>query len=180
MTHAPTPHPADPTRRPGRWGRLFAVLRDTDSAIESLYAAQGISGVRSRFVLPLLRLAHEGPATVSALAASLGRSHSAVSQTVAAMRREGLVDSAPGPDARTRVVRLSARGRQIVPVLAAEWRATEAAVAELDDETDRALSGAAERVAGALARRPMAERLRAHLESAEDDGAGPNPGESAP
>lgn len=169
----------DPTREPGRYDALFAMLRENDAAIDTLYDELGVAGVRSRFVLPMIRLAHEGPLTISGLAESLDRTHSAVSQTVAAMRREGLVESAPGPDARTRVVSLTDRGRDAVPVLEAEWRATEAAVAELDDDVDRALSRAVESVLQALRDRPFAERLRARLTLPDASASAPAPGSPA-
>ena len=57
--------------------------------IESLYAERGIQGVRPRFAYPLIRLAHTGPLTIRELADSLDRSHSAMSQTITAMRAAG-------------------------------------------------------------------------------------------
>lgn len=45
---------------------------------------------------------------------SLDLTHSAVSQTVAALRAEGLVVTVPGPDARTRVVELTERAKELV------------------------------------------------------------------
>ena len=144
----------DPTTVPGRWDSLHAVLRRLDDEIETVYADRGIVGVRPRFVYPLIRLAHTGPLTIRELAVSLGRTHSAMSQTVTAMRREGLVETAPGADARTRRVALTARSRELVPLLEAEWRATEESVPENDAELPHALTAAAVVRARALARRP--------------------------
>ena len=50
------------------------------------------------------------------------------------MRTAGLVDSSPGPDARTRTVDLTDGAREVVGFLDAEWRATEAAWDELQAE----------------------------------------------
>ncbi|MFI6515720.1 MarR family winged helix-turn-helix transcriptional regulator [Spirillospora sp. NPDC050679] len=155
----------DPTASPGRWHALHALLARMDGEIESLYADRGIEGVRPRFAYPLIRLAHTGPLTIRELAESLNRSHSAMSQTIAAMRREGLVDSGPGADARTRRITLTDRGRALVPFLEAEWRATEAAVAELDDEVSHPLSAVVAELEQALARRPMKQRILAHLDA---------------
>jgi DNA-binding MarR family transcriptional regulator len=154
---------ADPTAEPGRWDPLHALLAQIDAQIHSLYTERGIGGVRPRFVSPLIRLAHTGPLTIRELAESLGRTHSAMSQTVAALRAEGLVDSAPGDDARTRYITLTPRGHDLIPFLEAEWRATEAAVAELDEESTHRLSAVVAELHEALRRRPMRERIASQL-----------------
>lgn len=134
-----------------------------DAEIEQVYVERGIEGVRPRFVYPLIRLAHTGPLTIRELAESLGRSHSAISQTVAAMRNAGLVTSEPGPDARTRRIDLTDRGRSLVPFLEAEWRATHSTVAELDGEVPYAMTAVVEEVRRALERRSMRQRILHHL-----------------
>ncbi|AUS77986.1 MarR family transcriptional regulator [Actinoalloteichus sp. AHMU CJ021] len=135
-----------------------------DEEIARLYAEHGLAGVRPRFAYPLIRLAHQGPMTIRDLARSLGRTHSAVSQTVTALRGEGLVTTEPGPDARTRVIHLTDRARDLLPFLEAEWNATEDACAELDAEL---ASGLAEYVAAMRARlteRGFHARLLDHLD----------------
>ncbi|MEU5976808.1 MarR family transcriptional regulator [Streptomyces sp. NPDC047315] len=157
--------PTDPTVLPDPWQSLHRLLADMDAEIEQIYLARGIQGVRPRFAYPLIRLAHTGPLTIRELARSLDRSHSAVSQTVAAMRKEGLVTSEPGPaDARTRQIDLTERGRKLVPFLEAEWRATHATVAELDAEVPHAMTAVVREVRRALERRPMRQRILDHLE----------------
>ncbi|WP_151526871.1 winged helix DNA-binding protein [Serinicoccus kebangsaanensis] len=152
----------DPTRT-SHFKQLFDVLADIDAAITEVYRARGEGEVRSRFILPLVRLAHVGPMTITALAGELDRTHSALSQTVAQMRQAGLVGSEPGEDGRTRVVTLTDRGRALVPLAEAEWRATEAAIAELDAELPYAATQVAADMAAALGRRSFAERLEEHL-----------------
>ncbi|MFD6417638.1 MarR family winged helix-turn-helix transcriptional regulator [Streptomyces sp. NPDC060194] len=154
----------DPTTSPDPWHSLHALLASMDAEIEQVHTERGIEGVRPRFAYPLIRLAHTGPLTIRELAASLDRSHSAVSQTVAAMRKEGLVTSEPGPDARTRRIELTDRARALVPFLEAEWRATHASVAELDAEVPYAMTAVVAEVRRALERRSMRERVRGHLE----------------
>lgn len=134
-----------------------------DAEIERLYERRGADGMRSRFVRPLIRLAHEGPMTISALAESLGGTHSAVSQTVAAMKKAGFVTSEPGHDGRTQVISLTPRATALVPLLEAEWRATEAAVAALDDELGGAVSTLSSDLARSLHRRSLSERLEDEL-----------------
>lgn len=153
----------DPTRVPGRWDGLFAVLRQMDREIELLYERRGAHGVRPRFVRPLIRLAHEGPLTISELAQSLGATHSAMSQTVAAMKKGGFITAEPGSDGRTRVLALTPRAKELVPLLEAEWRATEAVVARLDDELGGAVTRLSQDLQRSLERRSMLERLEDEL-----------------
>ncbi|MCX4514788.1 MarR family winged helix-turn-helix transcriptional regulator [Streptomyces sp. NBC_01619] len=154
---------ADPTTLPDPWQPLHKLLAAMDNEIEQVYVERGIEGVRPRFAYPLIRLAHTGPLTIRELAESLDRSHSAISQTIAAMRKEDLVTSSPGADARTRRIDLTERGRSLVPFLEAEWRATQAAVAELDGETPYALTALVEELRRALEQRPMRQRILDHL-----------------
>lgn len=148
---------------PDPWQSLHQLLAAMDAEIEQVYVERGIKGVRPRFAYPLIRLAHTGPLTIRELAESLNRSHSAISQTIAAMRKEDLVTSEPGPDARTRRINLTERGRSLVPFLEAEWRATHATVAELDGEIPYAMTAVAEEVRRALEHRSMRERILRHL-----------------
>ncbi|MGW4386897.1 MarR family winged helix-turn-helix transcriptional regulator [Streptomyces sp. NBC_00063] len=153
----------DPTVLPDPWQSLHQLLAAMDAEIEQVYVERGIKGVRPRFAYPLIRLAHTGPLTIRELAESLNRSHSAISQTIAAMRKEDLVTSEPGPDARTRRINLTERGRSLVPFLEAEWRATHATVAELDGEIPYAMTAVVDEVRRALEHRSMRERILHHL-----------------
>ncbi len=139
-----------------------------DDDIASLYAERGVEGVRPRFTMPLIRLGRRGPMTIRELAAAFDVTHSAMSQTVSALRREGLVRTSPGADARTREVVLTARARKLLPFLEAEWRATERAVAELDQEIPYALSQVVADLAAALERRAFRDRIAEHLDDGED------------
>nr|WP_281497202.1 MarR family transcriptional regulator [Ornithinimicrobium sp. F0845] len=138
-----------------------------EEGIAALYDQRGIEGVRPRFAYPLIRLAHTGPLTIKELAESLELTHSAVSQTVSALRAQGLVDTAPGPDARTRVVGLTESGRELVPFLEAEWRATEAAAAELDAALPVSLVEFTDALREHLADRPFLDRILDHLPDAD-------------
>lgn len=113
--------------------------------------------------MALIKLAHHGPMPIRDLASQVDVTHSAMSQTVAAMRRDGLLTTAPGRDARTRLVTLTDLGRSHVPLLEQEWRATEAAVAELETELSRPMSEIAQEILAALERRSFTERFRDHL-----------------
>lgn len=156
----------DPTQD-SRLRLLFQALREMDAAIVEVYRERGQGQVRSRFALPLVRLSRSGPQTITALAEQADLTHSAMSQTVSQMRAAGLVESRAGADGRTREVLLTEAGQALVPLAEAEWRATEAAIAELEDELPYPLSQVAQDVATALARRPFTERLADHLPASE-------------
>src|SRR5215472_3142526 len=87
-----------------------------------------------------LRLHARGPMTITELAESVQLTHSAVSQKVAAMRAAGWVRTTPGADARSKKVMLTPKAARMAGRLAAEWRATEAAIAELEAEIPYPLS----------------------------------------
>lgn len=145
------------------WRPLRRLQEAMDADIGRLYDEAGLDGVKPSQVMELLRLAARGPMTIADLAASVERTHSATSQKVAAMRQAGLVRTKPGRDARTRVVALTAKGRRIVPRLAAEWRATEAAVIELESEIPYPLSTVVADIEVALAKRAFRDRIARHL-----------------
>lgn len=143
------------------------MLAAIDREIATLYEEYGLSEFRPRFAMPLIRLARGGPMTIRQLADSLDVTHSAMSQTVSALRRAGLVRSVRGPDARTREITLTDRARETVPFLEAEWRATERSLAELETEIPYALSQVVRDIEAALARRSFHDRIVDNLERPE-------------
>ena len=126
--------PVDPTEQQSTWRPLRLLMAAMDADIARIYAEAQISGLTPSMVMELLRLHARGPMTITELAESVQRTHSATSQKVAAMRTAGLVRTTPGADARTRKITLTAKARRIIGKLAAEWRATEAALADLEEE----------------------------------------------
>lgn len=146
------------------WRPLRILLNAMDSQIVSLYDDEGIEGVRTRFVGPLIRLSLHGPMTIQELAARVQVTHSAMSQTASAMRKAGLVEDADNSDRRTRRIQLTEHGRDLMPFLKAEWRATEAAIRELEAEIPYPLSQVVRDIEEALAKRGFKQRLLAHLD----------------
>ncbi len=142
------------------WNDLHALLAELDQDIAALYTEAGIEGMRTRFVGPLIALHRFGPMTIRELAARRGVSHSAMSQTAAAMGRAGFVESTVGADARTRPIDLTARAREIVPFMVDEWRATEAAVRQLDAELPYSLTQVTADLRALLEAKPFQQRLR--------------------
>ncbi len=143
---------------PSAWRPLRDLQRRIDEGIAEVYAVLGVEGVRPRFSAALMFL-ESGPLSIRELAERCEVTHSAMSQSVAAMRDAGLVRSEPGSDARSRLVSLTEHGRQLVPRLWDEWYATERAVEEVAEEAGVSLRDVTGRMAAALDREPFADRL---------------------
>jgi DNA-binding MarR family transcriptional regulator len=153
---------SDPTVH-SRWRPLRLLLEAMDADIARLYAEAQIDGLKPSWVLELLRLHAQGPMTIAELARSVERTHSAMSQKVAAMRTAGWVRTSAGTDARSKTVALTVKASRIVGRLAAEWRATEAAIAEIEAEIPYPLSQAVTDIEEALRRKSFHDRIAEKL-----------------
>ncbi|RNI25132.1 MarR family winged helix-turn-helix transcriptional regulator [Flexivirga caeni] len=141
---------------------LAQLLRAMDQEVERLYTSRGMT-IRSRFVGPLITLSRRGPLTVKDLAIAQEVSHSAMSQTVASMTKAGLVRTEPGEDARSRVVIPTDEANELIPLLRAEWRSTEAVTRALDGEIAHPIMRAVEAINAALEKKSFRERLEEAL-----------------
>lgn len=150
--------PVDPSEQ-SLWRPLRFLQSTIDDGIAQVYAEARIQGLKPSYVLELLRLHALGPVTITELAESVQRTHSATSQKVAAMRTAGLVRTIAGPDARSKRVVLTARAKRVIDQLAAEWRATEATLAELEAEIPYPLSQVVTDIEQALQRKSFHDRL---------------------
>ncbi len=153
---------SDPTEH-SRWRPLRLLLEAMDGDIARLYAEAQVSELKPSWVMELLRLHAQGPMTIAELARSVERTHSAMSQKVAAMRAAGWVRTSAGSDARSKKVTLTAKASRIVGRLAAEWRATEAAIAEIEEEMPYPMSQAVTDIEEALRRKSFHDRIAAKL-----------------
>jgi DNA-binding MarR family transcriptional regulator len=167
MNDEPTPDPAaarvgDQTEV-SRWRPVFRLLSDMDDEIAHVYADNGIEDLKPTWVLEIVRLHARGPMTIAELARSVGRTHSALSQKVAAMRAAGWLATTPGRDARSKRVALTPKAERVAALLAAEWRATEAAITELEAELPYPLTRVTEDIRAALARKSFHARVSEHL-----------------
>ena len=149
--------------------RLRHLLDQLDGDLTRVYTDLGLPGFRPRYT-PVISLVNSaGPQSIRDLANTIGVTHSAVSQTVNQMHRDGLVDLKPGDDARQRIVHLTDHARAIIPTLDAEWNATTAAVHELDAELPHPLTDLVDAALRALGERPMRDRIRSHLDLPDND-----------
>jgi DNA-binding MarR family transcriptional regulator len=160
--------PADPTEQQGAWRPLRVLLAAMDADIARIYAEAQISGLTPSMVMELLKLHAHGPMTIKELAESVQRTHSATSQKVAAMRAAGLVRTTTGADARTKKVTLTAKARRIIGKLGAEWRATVAAVSDIESELPYPVGQVVTDIEAALARQSFHDRIAEKLASDPD------------
>ncbi len=149
-----------PAPNPGLLGtKLQRLLELVDGGVAEVYADLGLAGFRPRFTPVLRTLLAGGPCPIRDLARATGVTHSAASQTVAQMVRDGLVTLAPGTDARQRIVHPTAKARAIEAALDAEWAATTAAAVALEEELAYPLSQLLDEAYAALTRRPLRQRI---------------------
>jgi DNA-binding MarR family transcriptional regulator len=151
------------------WRPLRKLLQAMDDDIARLYEDRGV-GIQTSHSMVIIRLASAGPMTIRALADSLAITHSAASQKVAALRRDGYVVDTAGSDLRTKVIALTDRGAELAPFLAGEWSATEAASADLEGELPYPLSRAVDDMRQALQRNSFHDRIVERIDAGESSG----------
>jgi len=148
--------------------RLRFLLDQLEAGVAGAYTDLGLPGFRTRYNPVVRVLTQAGPLPIRDLAAAIGVTHSAVSQTVAQMAKDDLVTLAPGQDdARQRIVSLTPKAESLLPFLEAEWEATTAAAEEFDAELPFPLTRLVEAALEALERRPMHDRIAARLQHPE-------------
>lgn len=139
--------------------QLRHLLELLDGDVAEVYAELDLGGLRPRFVPVVRVLVADGPMSIREVANAISVTHSAASQTVTQMVNYGLVALEPGADARQRIAHLTTKARSLLPVMDAEWAATEAAVAELDAELPFPLTDLVAAALQALQRRSFRDRI---------------------
>jgi DNA-binding MarR family transcriptional regulator len=155
--------PLDDPTEVSPWRPVYRLLSDLDDEIARVYAENGLDDLKPTWVLEILRLHARGPMTIAELARSVGRTHSALSQKVAAMRAAGWLETTPGPDARSKKVTLTAKAESVAALFDAEWRATSAAINEIEAEIPYPLDRVVDDVRQALARKSFHDRITTRL-----------------
>lgn len=143
-------------------GTLLRHLTELcDGGVEQAYAADGLD-YRPRYTPVMRALRERGTGSIKDIASAAGVTHSAASQTVAQMARGGLVRIEPGPDARERIVVLTARAKRLFPQLEGHWIDAESATRELDDALGLSLPDVLRQAIALLEGTPLATRMTAH------------------
>ena len=141
-------------------GELLRHLSElVDQGAEQRYRELSLS-YRPRFT-PVLRAIAAGAETVSDITALTHLTQGAVSQSVALLVADGLLNRQAMDDARRSGLRLTAKGRALLKKLQPHWTITFAAIQRLEDEIGFPLREALAAAADALERAGFAERLAA-------------------
>ncbi|MEL6338429.1 MAG: helix-turn-helix domain-containing protein [Myxococcota bacterium] len=142
---------------------LRHLIELLDSGVQSAYDAADLD-YRPRYTPVVRALRDLQPRSIAEIALAAGMTHSAVSQTVQHMHRQGLVRRVSGRDGRERRVTLSSRMKAMLPKLEARWKATNAAAASLDRELSASLHRIVREAISALEHRSFASRIDAQCE----------------
>lgn len=155
-----------PAHREASLGTLLRHLIELlDGGVQRVYEASGLT-YRPRYTPVVRALIKLGPCSVKTISDHTQISHSAASQTVAQMAKDGLVVIANGDDGRERIATMTSCLRQLLPALDGYWNATGAAARQLDEELSMPLSKIVLEAIIALEERSFEERI-AHASSHE-------------
>jgi DNA-binding MarR family transcriptional regulator len=150
-------NPTPPYRGLGTLLRHLLELLDGD--VQQAYAELGLD-YRPRFTPVVRALLESEPRSIRDIANHSGLTHSAVSQTVAEMKRAGLLSLVKDrADARARLARLAPRCRAMLPRLQQQWAATNSAADGLDEELANSLRAAVTEAITALEKNPFRQRM---------------------
>ena len=146
--------------RSSQLGTLLRRLQEAlDASVESAYRDAGLT-FRPRYTAVVRPLLERGPMRIRDLADLTGLSHSALSQTVAQLEKQGWVELRPGRDRRERIVHPTADALLREPDLRRQWEITAAAAADLDAELPHPLEPLLAQALDALSRESFSERLQ--------------------
>jgi DNA-binding MarR family transcriptional regulator len=138
---------------------LRHLLELLDGDVEQAYGELGLD-YRPRFTPVVRALLESEPRSIRDIANHCGLTHSAVSQTVAEMKRAGLVSLVKDrADARARLARLAPRCRAMLPRLEQQWAATNSAADGLDEELSNSLRASVTEAIAALEKHPFRRRI---------------------
>lgn len=139
-----------------------------DSDVEAHYRRlRGLERFRPRYTPVVRCLLELGPVPIRALADHIGLTHSAMSQTVSQMAREGWVTIRPDKDGRSKIVAPSLKLREELPVLEQQWEATARAAEGLERDIGAPLSEVVKAAIAALEDVPFASRIEAAIDASE-------------
>jgi DNA-binding MarR family transcriptional regulator len=141
--------------------QLTHLLELLDGAVLRAYEEAGLD-YRPRFTPVMRVLAERESLTVGQVAEQAGITQPAATQTVALMKKQGLITVEAGADdARQRVIRLSPKGRDYLPRLQACWKATWGAAASLDADLSYPLTQCLADAIREIERQSFDARIRA-------------------
>jgi MarR family transcriptional regulator, organic hydroperoxide resistance regulator len=109
----------------GLGAKLRAILALLDGDVQQIYDSRGVR-FRPRFFPIVRELLRAGPSRVGDIASAIRVTQPAATQTIAEMRKLGLLENAPSADRRETRVALTPAGTQLARDLVPIWQAVEA------------------------------------------------------
>jgi len=128
-----------------------------DNGSEKTYPALPVN-YRSRYT-PVMRAIAAGATTVSDIKSITFLTQGAVSQTVALMEQDGIIERKPLTDGRKNALQLTAHGHTVLSRLECHWQAIFLAVSKLEAETGTPLMEALKKTISALSDRSAEARI---------------------
>ena len=151
--------------------QLRHLIELLDGAVSAAYDHAGLN-YRPRYTPVMRSLLAKEPATLGFIAEAAGITQPAATQTIALMRKDGLVSVEAGvADGRQKLIRLTAEGRALIPALQRCWQATALASAALEAELPYSLSQVLASTIAALADKSFDQRIaeaRAQLDASDN------------
>ena len=142
-------------------GTLLRLLLDRlDRDVEKAYRLSGLR-CKPRYKVIMAMLLENGEMKMGEIVSKTGLSQPSISNTLAAMRRDELVEVRKGDDARERLVSLTAAARDQRIALERQWQLTAQAAASLDGELGISLEEELRRALGLLEERSFLDRILA-------------------
>ncbi len=130
-----------------------------DSAVSAAYKDAGLS-YRPRYTPVVRALMDRDSLTIGQVAEIAVITQPAATQTVALMIKQGILSAKSGQeDGRQKLIRLTAKGRALLPNLTLCWQATAMAANSLDAELPFPLSRVLENAINALTRKSYGTRI---------------------
>jgi DNA-binding MarR family transcriptional regulator len=130
-----------------------------DGAVGAAYKDAGLN-YRPRYTPVVRALMDLEPLTLGQVALMAGITQPAATQTVALMVKKGILSAESGQeDGRQKLIRLTARGRELLPKLTVCWQATAMAASNLDAELPFPLSQALDSALNALTLKSFGTRI---------------------
>jgi DNA-binding MarR family transcriptional regulator len=150
------------SRRPlGLGTKLRQLIARLDGDVQQLYGEMDVP-FRPRFY-PVTRLLLQEPQNVNSIAAHVGVSQPAISQTLGEMKKVGLIATKSGPDRRNQIIHLTRKGQSLSRTLQPVWNATHRAAAGLDADLSSRLGDIVDQALAALDEKPFKKRIRTEL-----------------
>ena len=140
--------------------QLRHLIELLDGAVGAAYEEAGLD-YRPRYTPVMRALIANQPLSIGVIAEAAGITQPAATQTIALMIKDGLVAAeASASDGRHKMIRLTPKGKDMVPALKVCWQATAIASASLEAELPFPLAKVLDSAICALTAKPFAGRIR--------------------